>query len=248
VKTIMKYASATAPFAAIVALALSACSPSAPPPVEPAPAPEVAPAAPAPAAPDVSQLPAGAYKIDPTHSTLIFHVSHLGFSAYTGSFSDFTIDLTLDPAAPEKATVSATIDLASLTIPKPPKGFVDELLSPAWLDKSTTPQMKFESASVTKTGPATADIAGNLTLKGVTKPVTLHATFNGGYPGHPMDPNARIGFSVKGVLKRSDFGISFGIPVPPSTMGVGDEVTFEIETELTGPALKAAGAATPPAQ
>ena len=232
---------------ALAIFGLSACSPSS---ETPAPAPEAAaveaPAAPATAAPDVSQLPAGAYTTDPSHSTLIFHVSHLGFSNYTASFSKFAIDLQLDPAAPEKAMVLATIDLASLTLPNPPAGFVDELLNPTWLDKATTPQMKFESTAITRTGPATADITGNFTLKGITKPVTLHATFNGGYAGHPQDPNARIGFSIKGVLKRSDFGVTVGIPVPPSTMGVSDEVAFEIETELTGPALKAAAA--PPAQ
>lgn len=226
-------------------LSVASCSPqAAAPAADPAPAETPAPAAPA--APDVSQLPAGAYKNDPAHSTLIFHVRHLGFSNYTAAFRTFTIDLQLDPAAPETATVAATIDLASLALPNPPAGFVDELLNPTWLDKATTPQLKFESTGVTKTGPSTADIAGNFTLKGITKPVTLHATFNGGYPGHPQDPNARIGFSVKGVLKRSDFNISVGIPVPPSTMGVSDEVTFEIETELTGPALKAT--AVPPAQ
>lgn len=246
----MKSTSGAVSMIAIMALAMAACSEKAPAPAEPAPAPETAtPAEPAaPPAPDVSQLPAGTYTTDPSHSTLIFHVSHLGFSNYTASFRTFNTELTLDPAAPEKATVTAMIDLASLTLPAPPKGFVDELLSKEWLDKKTTPQMKFESTSVTKTGPATADVAGNLTLKGVTKPVTLHATFNGGYAGHPMDPHARIGFSANGTLKRSDFGISFGIPVPPSTMGVSDEVKFEIETEFTGPAWKDPGTPTPPAQ
>lgn len=236
-----------APFSlSVLAAALaSACSPQADAPTQET-APVEAPAAPPAAAPDVSQLPAGAYKIDPSHSTLVFHVNHLGFSTYTASFSKFTIDLQLDPAAPEKATVAATIDLASLTLPNPPAGFVDELLNPTWLDKATTPQLTFKSTSVTKTGPATADIKGDFTLKGITKPVTLHATFNGGYAGHPQDPNARIGFSAKGVLKRSDFGITVGIPVPPSTMGVSDEVAFEIETELSGPAWTAPAA--PPAQ
>jgi polyisoprenoid-binding protein YceI len=102
----------------------------------------------------------------------------------------------------------------------------------------------YESTSITRTGPTTADILGNLTLKGVTKPVTLQATFNGGYEGHPMDPAARIGFSARGVLKRSDFGIDIGIPAPGSTMGVFDEVTISIETEFTGPPL----AALPPSQ
>ena len=87
------------------------------------------------------------------------------------------------------------------------------------------------------TGPATADVTGDLTLKGVTKPVTLHATFNGGYEGHPQDPHARIGFSAHGVLKRSDFGITLGIPAPGTTMGVFDDVEFAIDAEFSGPAL-----------
>ena len=72
----------------------------------------------------------------------------------------------------------------------------------------------------------------------MTKPVTLHATFNGGYGGYPMDPAARVGFSAHGTLKRSSFGI--GIPAPGSTMGVFDEVTIDIETAFTGPALSPA--------
>lgn len=231
-------------------IATAACSEKGPEPAAPAPEAAAPAADPAPAAPDVSKLPAGAYKSDASHSTLTFHVNHLGFSNYTASFSSFSVDLQLDPAAPETAKVTATIDLSSLTLPSPPKGFKDELLNDDWLDRKTTAQMKFESTGVTKTGPATADVAGNLTLKGVTKPVTLHVTFNGGYEGHPMDPNARIGFSAKGTLKRSDFNISMGIPVPPSTMGVGDEVSFEIETELSGPAWNDPGTApaTPTAQ
>ena len=224
---------------AISLLALAGCSPGEP---APAVAPEAAPvaaAAPAPAAPDVSKLPAGAYKLDPSHASLVFKVNHLGFSAYTGQFRSFTADMTLDPATPETAKLLATVDLKSLDIPTPPAGFIAELLSDAWLGASITPQMKFESTSVARTGPATADIIGNLTLKGVTKPVTLKAAFNGGYEGHPMDPAARIGFSARGVLKRSDFGIDIGIPAPGSTMGVFDDVTIEIESEFTGPALQA---------
>ena len=70
--------------------------------------------------------------------------------------------------------------------------------------------------------------------------MTLEVTYNGGYVGHPMDPNARIGFSAKGAFKRSDFGIAYGVPAPGTTMGVGDEVQVEIEAEFSGPPLKAA--------
>lgn len=228
----------TAAIIASLLLALSSCSAGDPAPAATAPQAALAETAAAPAAPDVSKLPAGAYKLDPSHASLVFKVNHLGFSNYTAQFRTFTADMTLDPAQPETAKLTATIDLKSLDLPTPPAGFVDELLSDTWLGASITPQMQFESISVTRTGPATADIVGNLTLKGVTKPVTLHATFNGGYEGHPMDPAARIGFSAHGTLKRSDFGIDIGIPAPGSTMGVFDEVTIDIETEFTGPALK----------
>lgn len=225
---------------AVWLLNIAGCSPSAPAPAPaattPAAAPVEAASAPAPAAPDVSKLPAGAYKIDPLHSTLLFSVNHLGFSNYTGQFRTFAANMTLDPAKPEAATLTATVDVKSIDVPTSPADFIAELVGDEWLGASITPQMKYESTGITRTGPATADIAGNLTLNGVTKPVTLHATFNGGYDGHPMDPNARIGFSAHGVLKRSEFGVDYGIPSPGSTMGVFDEVTIRIEAEFTGPA------------
>jgi polyisoprenoid-binding protein YceI len=232
---------------AIWLLNLAACSPGEPTHTATAsePAPVKTAAAPAPAAPDVSKLPAGAYKLDPLHASLIFRVSHLGFSNYTGQFRSFTADMTLDPAQPEKASLTATVDLKSLDVPTSPADFIAELLTDKWLGASITPQMAYVSTSITKTGPATADIAGNLTLKGVTKPVTLHATFNGGYDDHPFEHAARIGFSAHGTLKRSEFGIDNGIPAPGSSMGVFDDVTIEIEAEFTGPASKEASLAQP---
>ena len=68
-------------------------------------------------------------------------------------------------------------------------------------------------------------------------PVVL-TTFNGGYPGMAMDPHARVGFSAHGSLRRSEFGMGYGVPAPGTTMGVGDQVDFQIETELTGPAFQ----------
>jgi polyisoprenoid-binding protein YceI len=232
----------TAALLAIWILTMSACSPGEPAPAAPVPAKPAA-AVITPPAPDVSKLPAGAYKIDPSHASLTFKVNHLGFAFYTAQFQTFTADLQLDPANPAAASVKAEIDLASLLLPNPPEGFKDEILGPNWLGAAQTPKMTFVSTGVTITGPATADIVGDLTLKGVTQPVTLHATFNGGYEGHPQDPHARIGFSAHGSLKRSAFGVSLGIPAPGSTMGVFDDVEIEIEAEFTGPAL---AGATPP--
>ena len=112
-----------------------------------------------------------------------------------------------------------------------------ELTGDKWINAAAFPQMIFKSTGVALTGPNTADVTGDFTLRGVTKPVTLAMTFNGGYAGHVQDPHARVGFSATGVLKRSDYGIDFGIPAPGSTMGVSDEVTIAIETEFTGPPL-----------
>lgn len=217
----------------VCALLTAACSPQE--------ASQDAPAAPAAVTPAQTDLPAGAYKLDPAHASLLFRVNHLGFSHYTGRFSKFDVQLQLDPANPAASTVTATIDPRSLGLENPPAGFTNELLGAQWLNAAQFPEMSFRSTAIELTGPNTARITGDFTMHGVTKPVTLDATFNGGYAGHPMDPNARAGFSAHGVLKRSDFGISIGVPAPGTTMGVSDDVEIIIETELSGPAW------TPPA-
>lgn len=183
--------------------------------------------------------PAGEYRLDKYHATIIFSVNHLGFSNYTSRFTSFDATLNIDPANLTSAQIEATIDANSLALENPPPGFLDELRGPRWLDTGKYPQIIFKSTSVTLTGPDTADVTGDFTLHGVTKPVTLQVKFNGGYPGHSMDPNARIGFSAHGVFKRSDFGIAYGVPEPGSTMGVSDEVKVQIEAEFSGPPLKA---------
>lgn len=189
-------------------------------------------------APSAEGLPAGDYKLDPLHSTLVFSASHLGFSNYTMQFAKFDADLKLDPANPSAASLTASVDPGSLVLPSPPEGFLDDLLGENWIDAAQFPEVTFKSTSVTRKGENVADVVGNLTLHGVTKPITLEVTFNGGYVSHPYEPNARIGFSAKGVFKRSDFGIAYGIPDPGSNMGVSDEVRVVIESEFTGPPLE----------
>jgi polyisoprenoid-binding protein YceI len=186
-----------------------------------------------------AQLPAGEYRLDKLHSSLTFKVSHLGFSDYVGQFRSFDATMQLDPANPAGATLTATIDVGSLLIPPPPEGFLDELLSAKWLNAVSFPQITFTSKSIEMTGVDTAKVLGDLTFNGRTKPVELRAKFNGGYASHPYEQAARIGFSAVGSFKRSDFGVSEGVPAPNSKMGVGDEVKFSIETEFNGPASAA---------
>jgi polyisoprenoid-binding protein YceI len=215
-------------------LALAACSPK---PAETRSEPPPAAAA-KPAAPAVT-VPGGAYTLDKTHASLVFTVNHLGFSHYTASFTDFDARLNFDPARPEATTLEATINPRSLSLPSPPRGFKDELTGPQWLDAAQYPAITFKSTKVEVTGANTAKVTGDFTLHGVTRPVSLDVVFNGGYAGHPMDPNARIGFSAKGVFNRSDFGIAFGVPAPGTTMGVSDAVNVAIEAEFSGPPLAA---------
>lgn len=186
------------------------------------------------------QLPPGTYTLDKAHATLIFRVDHLGFSHYTARFTRFDATLQLDPANPAAARLEATIDAASITTDNPPPGFEDQLRGPDWLDARAYPQITFRSTEVAPTGPRTARITGDFSLHGVTRPMVLEATFNGGYAGHPLDPHARIGFSAHGTLLRSEFGISYGIPAPGTTMGVSDAVEVVIEAEFNGPPWAAA--------
>jgi len=189
--------------------------------------------------PAAEALPAGEYTLDKPHASLTFTVSHMGFSHYTARFTSFDAHMTLDPAHPEKAQLTATIDPMSLELNAPPAGFHDQLTGKDWLDAKLTPQWTFKSTKVVKTGPKSAKVTGDFTMHGVTKPVTLDVTFNGGYRGLAgYDPHARIGFSAHGVLKRSDFGVKYGIPAPGTNLGVSDAVDIVIECEFTGPALK----------
>jgi len=198
------------------------------------PAIAAAPAKPAP------QPPAGQYYLDKAHTSVTFRVSHMGFSHWTAKFGRVDGRLTFDAAHPSAMHVEATIDPASLDINTPPPGFREQLLGKGWFEVARFPQMTFKSTKVTLTGPHSAKVEGAFTLHGVTNPVVLDVTYNGGYPPMSMDPGgARVGFSAHGVLKRSAFGISQGIPAPGSNMGVGDDVDIAIETEFNSkPAAK----------
>jgi polyisoprenoid-binding protein YceI len=191
-------------------------------------------------------VPAGAYTLDKAHASLLFRVNHLSFSHWTARFTKFDAQLQFDPKDASRSSVKVTVDPKSIASDNAPDGFMATLAGPQWLDAGKYPQMTYRSTKVERTGTNGLRISGELTLHGVTKPVTLAATYNGGYAGHPYDPHARIGFSAKGTLKRSEFGVAYGIPAPGTTMGVFDDVEIIVEAEFSGPPL--AGAATPAKQ
>jgi polyisoprenoid-binding protein YceI len=179
---------------------------------------------------------AGTYTLDRTHSRVLFKVNHLGFSTYIAPFTGIDATLTFNPDAPETMALKATIqaDTVETLYPDPAFDFNALIEGPEFLDAAQFPTITFTSTAITLTGEKTADVTGDLTLHGITKPVTLAVTYNGGWGAMPMDPaGARIGFSATGSLNRSDFGITYGLPAPGTTMGVWDEVKIEIETEFT---------------
>ncbi|MEO8065042.1 MAG: YceI family protein [Pseudomonadota bacterium] len=184
-----------------------------------------------------NRVPKGMYTLDKAHTSLIFRVNHLGFSTFTGRFTGIEVQLETDPSKFTDSKLNVTIDPTSIATDNAPDGFLAMIAGKGWFDSQDFPQMVYRSTKVDLIGTNKLRIDGELTFHGVTKPVVLEAKYNGGYAGHPMDPHARIGFSATGKFKRSDFGMTIGIPAAGTTMGVGDEVEVVLETELSGPPL-----------
>lgn len=178
-----------------------------------------------PGAADPSRVTAGTYVADPGHSLIAFEVNHFGFNDYYGLFGDVAGTLELDPANIGAAKVDVSIPVASVTTAS--KGLTDHLLragkdggKPDFFGPAPTPA-RFVSTSVERTGDMTAKITGNLTLNGVTKPVTFEAEFTGAGV-NPMNKKETVGFEAETEIKRSDFGVNYGIPM------VSDEVELDI--------------------
>ena len=179
----------------------------------------------APGAPDKSRVTAGTYAADPAHTMVVWRVDHLGFSNYTGIFGDVTGTLVLDPKNPAAAKVDVTIPVAKVTTAS--AGLTSHLLragkdggKPDFFGASPA-DAKFVSTSVVLDDDGDeAKVTGNLTLNGVTKPVTLDVDFHGAGVG--MNKKETVGFQAETTIKRSDFGINMGIPY------VSDAVELEI--------------------
>jgi polyisoprenoid-binding protein YceI len=174
----------------------------------------------APGAPDPSRAVAGSYQVDPNHTQVLFTVGHLGFSEYTGMFTQPTGTLTLDPTNPASDKVDVTFPIAKVLTTSPA---LDKHLQTAdFFDAAKYPDGHFVSTRVTVSGEGSATIDGDLTLRGVTKPVSLDVRFVGAGKGVMGAPNPNIGFAATTTIKRSDFGISYGIPL------VSDDVLLTI--------------------
>ncbi|RJF87959.1 polyisoprenoid-binding protein [Oleomonas cavernae] len=175
-------------------------------------------------------MPAGTYKVDPTHASLIFKINHFGLSNYAARFKSFDAAIEFDPKDVTKSKVTAKIKVPSLEtdFPNPEKLDFNKELSgeEKWLNDGKFPTIGFVSTRLELTGATTGKMHGDLTMLGVTKPVVLDVTFNGGYAKHPVSGQPIMGFSATGSLKRSDWGLTTFLPA------LGDEVSFAIEAEF----------------
>lgn len=169
--------------------------------------------------PAPTAVQAGNYTVETTHTRVQFTVSHMGFSDWYGDLTGVTGSLVLDPKAPAKAKVDVTIPVSSISTTN--TTLDGELKSDAWLDAGKYPEIRFTSTGVTPTGPRTANITGNLTFHGVTRPVVLKAAFLASGV-NPLSKGYTVGFNATTAIKRTDFGVKTYIPL------IGDEVTLRI--------------------
>lgn len=183
----------------------------------------LAPAASAAPSTDVTKMPAGTYVFDPQHASLIARVKHGGFSNFTIRFRIKDARYSWDPASPQTAQVEATVDPASFDTGL---GKKDAELAESFLDVRKFPTAKFVSTSIQRGENGKGTMVGDLTLRGVTKPVTFDVTWNG-YDAGIF--GQRSGFSARGVIKRSEFGIDHLLKPPLGFVGDDVELILEVE-------------------
>lgn len=169
------------------------------------------------------------YTIDPTHTATVFTWDHFGFSTPSGNFTDIQGKITVDNDKPEKSSVHVTIPLSSINTNV--KVLDDHLLKADFFDAEKYPTITFKSTKVETRDKKTYKITGDLTIKGITKPVVLDAVLNK-QAEHPMAKVPAIGFNATTSFDRSAFGVGAYVP------NVGDKITVNITTEATVPVQK----------
>ena len=162
------------------------------------------------------------YEFDKAHTQVLFFVDHLGFSKSQGEFLDFDGSFTFNRADPTTSHVEVTIQTDSIDMDD--EKWDAHMKNEDFFDVEKFPTMLFKSTKIEKTGSKTAHIIGDLTILETTKPVTLNVTFNKAGV-HTFNQKYVAGFSATATVKRSDFGIKYGLPL------IGDDVEIRLEVE-----------------
>ena len=178
------------------------------------------------AATNPSLAPAGRYRVVRDHTQVVFSIMHLGLSPYYGRIGGATGNMTFSPLDPTRSGVSIELDTRSISTMS--DAVTRSLCADDAFACAKSPRIGFRSTSIKRTGDTTGEITGDLTLAGVTKPVTLTARFHGGMQGPLGQDNYQLGFSAEATIKRSDFGLTKMIWHPT----VSDEVKLFIAAEF----------------
>ena len=168
------------------------------------------------------------WHIDPTHSTVGFSVKHLMISTVRGRFSDFAANLTLDEATPANSSLDVTIQSASIDTRVEQRD--NHLRSPDFFDSATHPTLTFRSTKVEGDIGGTFTVSGDLTIRGVSRPVTLSATYEGA--GNDPWGNERRAFSASGTFNREAFGLTWNQALEAGGILVSTDVKLEIEVQF----------------
>jgi polyisoprenoid-binding protein YceI len=170
---------------------------------------------------DPAKVPAGSYALDPRHASLLIRIPHMGFSKYTMRFNTLSGSFAYDPANWQATKVSITVDPRS--IDSEDKGFNKTIAG--YFEPDKYPSILFNSTELTADVEGHGQLNGELTLHGVTKPVSLDVEFNGVGPGL-LGAGTRMGFSGTGRIKRSDFGVTAARAFASDTVDLMFEVEF----------------------
>jgi polyisoprenoid-binding protein YceI len=168
------------------------------------------------------------WKVDPVHSNITFAVDYMVLTEVTGNFRDFSATMISDSVNPGKSSVNVVIKTTSITTENDRRD--SHLRSAEFFDASTFPEITFVSKSFEKGEGNAYKIAGDLTMRGVTKPVTINAK----YMGQVRDTrgNLRQGFKGVTTLDRNDFGVKYNSPLESGGVLIGNEVTVTINAQF----------------
>lgn len=170
----------------------------------------------------LSQAAPADYEIDMSHTNVLFDVNHLGYSNMIGRFGELKGTLVFDKENIESSKVEIVINTASIDTFHEKRN--EHLKSPDFFNAAEFPEMTFTSTSVKKTGDNTATLTGDFTLMGVTKQIDLDLVVNKAGE-HPFNKKEVAGFSASGMIKRTDFGMKYGVPM------IGDDIKLRIDLE-----------------
>lgn len=177
-----------------------------------------------------AQVPVGAYAMDADHWSITFDVEHLQYSRFVMRFDRAHAMLDWKPGGLEASTVDVTIDAASVDTKVP---LLDKMVKgPDMFDATAFPTLHFVGKRFVRTGSAQGKLEGELTIRNVTRPITLDVTFNG-YSRNPLTKADTLGFSAQGVFSRAQFGLATWYPAVGNDVHVHVEAEFE-RSEKTG--------------